>query len=96
LIRQFKKGEIAYKETPLGACTTIEPCDKKALREIAACVTCDRAVIKSTKLNKVIGRQELFVSELEALNPEGVEYRSEKAELDVLKQFRFKVIERNS
>jgi integrase len=95
LILQFKKGDIAYKETPLGACTTIEPCDKKALREIAACVSCDRAVIKSTKLNRVIDRQELFVRELEALNPEGVEYRSEKAELETLKQFRAKVIERS-
>ena len=34
LIKQFKNGEIAYKETPLGACTTITPCDKMAFRNI--------------------------------------------------------------
>ncbi|MDD5413015.1 MAG: hypothetical protein PHF31_16695 [Methylobacter sp.] len=33
---------------------------------------------------------------MEALNPAGVEYLSEKAELDILKQFRSRVIERTS
>lgn len=47
-------------------------------------------------MTKVIERQELFVCELEALNPAGVEYLSEKAELDILKQFRSRVIERTS
>jgi integrase len=90
LVRRFKKGEIAYKVTHLGACTTIEPCDKKATREIAACISCDRAVIKLSKLKQVVDRQQQFVIELEQINPDSIEFRSEKAELEVLKTFQLK------
>lgn len=94
LVKKFKNGEIAYKETALGACMTIKPCDKKAMREIAACVSCDRAVIKPSKLIKTIKRQEEFVCELKKMNPDSVEYRYEKSELDILKHYKTKVIKR--
>lgn len=96
IIKQFKRGEISYKETPLGACTTIEPCDQKATRAIAACLSCDRSVIKESKLSKVIERQEAFVSQLRKETPDGVEYRSELAELDALKDFKIKIVGRRS
>jgi len=88
LIKQFKKGELAYKETPLGACTTLEPCDKKAMREIAACVSCERAVIKLKKLDYVIEQQQAFI---DTLNEYSVEHRSEMAELAVLQGFRKRI-----
>lgn len=92
LVNKFKNGEIAYKETALGACMTIKPCDKKALREIAACVSCERAVIKPSKLIKTIKRQEEFVCELKKMNPDSVEHRYEKSELDILKHYKTKII----
>lgn len=89
---RFKKGEMAYEVTPLGACTTIEPCDKKATREIAACVECDKSVIKLSKLNSVIERQEFFVDELKSLDKDSTEYRMEQAELNMLTDFREKIM----
>ena len=82
---------IAYKETPLGACTTITPCDKMAFLNITACISCDRAVIKPSKLERVITRQSLFVKELEQMDSNSVEYRTEMSELKALKRFQDKI-----
>ena len=92
LVKMFRKGELAYKVTPLGACTTIAPCDKKAMREMAACISCDKAIIKSTKLDRVMDQQKLFVDELKNINPDSLEYRTELAELEALVGFKKKVI----
>jgi len=92
LVRQFRKGELAYKATPLGACTTIEPCDKKAAREIVACISCDKAIIKPSKLDRVIERQSMLVEEFKVLDEHSVEYRTEFAELTALMKFKNRVI----
>ena len=91
LIKQFKNGERAHRETPLGACTTIVPCDKKAFRNLTACISCDKAVIKSRKLDRVIARQSLFVEELKQMDSNSVEYRTEMSELKALKRFQDKI-----
>jgi len=80
-ISMFKNGEIAYAETALGACTSVAPCDKKLLRSITACVNCPRAVIKPSKLARVVERQGHLVNQL---NDKSVEYRTEREELDQL------------
>ena len=71
---------------------TITPCDKKLFRSIAACVSCDRAIIKERNLDRVIKRQEIFVQKLATEDSDSVEYRTELSELDVLMNFRDKVI----
>lgn len=88
LIQRFRKGEISYNETALGACTTVTPCDNKLLRSITACMNCDRAVIKISKFDRVIARQELFVSQLEEMHGDSVEVRTEREELSTLRDFK--------
>ncbi|WP_275288342.1 hypothetical protein [Halomonas elongata] len=92
LIKQFKKGEIAYTQTPLGACTTVAPCDQKLLRSMTSCLTCSRSVIKQSKLDRVIARQKLFVDELEDTAPDSVEFRTEKEELRHLLEYKERVM----
>lgn len=92
LIRQFKNGEIAYAQTPLGACTTVAPCDQKLLRSMTSCLTCSRSVIKQSKLDRVIARQKLFVDELEDTAPDSVEFRTEKEELRHLLEYKERVM----
>jgi integrase len=92
LVRQFRKGEIAYKETPLGACTTITPCNKRLFRSLAACISCSHAIIKKRNLDKVIRRQAIFVKELEDEDKNSVEYRTELDELTILNSFRSRLI----
>lgn len=84
-IHRFKKGQMAYKETPLGGCETTQPCDKKLLRSLTACIDCAKADIVPSKLQRTIDRLTIEVKELP---PESVEYRTERHELDTLIAFR--------
>jgi len=81
IIKQFKNGEIAYSETALGACTTITPCDKKLFRSTSSCLSCDRSVIKESRLKRVIEKQKIFVENLSEILPDSIEYRTENEEL---------------
>lgn len=91
LERKFRKGEMAYKATPLGGCTTIKQCDKPMLREMSACIGCAKAVIMRGKLDKTIRLQALFVEELSCSSEYTVEYRTEVAELEKLKSFQHRM-----
>lgn len=80
---RFEKGEIAYSETPLGACLSSKPCDKKALRAVSACIDCEKAVIKREELSKTITQMEKFLSTLDKTS---IEYKFESSQLDDLKR----------
>ncbi|MEW8053276.1 MAG: hypothetical protein AB2809_23215, partial [Candidatus Thiodiazotropha sp.] len=88
-IKRFKKGEIAYRETPLGGCTETAPCNKKAMRSIIGCLDCNRSIIKLSKLDRVITVQELFVKRL---HPETMEWKIETTDLKVLLAYREKIL----
>ena len=79
-MQRFKKGELAYKATPLGGCTTIEPCYKKSMRTVSACLECAKAVIKSSSIDKVIKKTR---AQINRLDPESKE--AELKEIDLSK-----------
>ena len=87
-INRFKRGELAYKTTPLGGCTTVEPCDKRAMGSIVGCLDCSKAVIKLTKIDRVIQVQEVYLSRL---NPDSVGALAKKKDLEDLIQYREKI-----
>lgn len=80
-VKRFKKGEMAYRETPLGGCTSVDVCDKRPLRSVIACLDCGRAVIKLSKLQMVMKAQENLVLQLD---PATVEGRVENDDLQIL------------
>lgn len=80
-IKLFKKGAIAWQATMLGGCTETAPCEKKALRSMIGCLDCKKAVLKLSKVRRVVAAQEALVIDL---NPSSVEYRSEKHDLEIL------------
>ncbi|MGR6781812.1 hypothetical protein ACU5B6_20160 [Moritella viscosa] len=83
IITKFKMGECSYKETPLGACMTVSACQKKALRAVSACISCDKAVLIPSKVDFVVEKYEAFVNKLEPLS---LEYKYQKVQLDDLKR----------
>jgi len=91
--RRFKNGEMAYRETLLGGCTTIDVCDKLPINWLNVhCVNgCERFVGHLSKLEKVIVVQSNLVASLDVATPE---YRSEKADLEILVTARDKVYAR--
>ncbi len=82
LVRQFKAGQIAYSETALGACTKVGPCNDKLTRSLTSCLSCPSSVIKPSKLDRVIARQEKFVEELQRES----HYVESRTEQDVLRE----------
>lgn len=90
LLSKFKQGEISYKETPLGGCVSIETCDASLTRSLTGCFSCKHGVMKESKLNRAIGKQEEFVS---LLDKSSIEYRTENKDLTTLKKYRKKILE---
>lgn len=82
-IKKFKNGQMAYKETPLGGCATVDPCNKRVLRSLVACLDCKSAVIQPSKLKNVINIQRKLV---ESLDVNSVEYRIEKEDLSAFEK----------
>lgn len=84
-MHRFKKGEMAYKETLLGGCTNLGECDQVALKWLSVdCLrdSCKNLVCKLSKLERVVIAQERLVA---AIDPQSVEYRTEAADLEVLR-----------
>lgn len=88
-MKRFKKGEIAYRETPLGGCAETAPCNKRAMRSIIGCLDCNRSIIKLSKLDRVITVQESLVKRL---HPETMEWKTETADLKDLLAYREKLL----
>jgi len=83
-LKRFRKGEISFKETPIGGCTKVGLCEQPALNWLHVdCLrsNCRNMVGNLTKLERVIIAQDKMVK---ALDQSTVEYRTEKADLDVL------------
>lgn len=83
-LRRFKKGEIGYKETPIGGCAHIGECNQSAINWLHVdCLreNCRNLVGNLTKLERVIAAQAKMVS---ALDQDTIEYRTEMADLEML------------
>jgi len=80
-IKKFQKGELAWAETAIGGCTSTDPCLKKLVRPLVACLNCDQAVIAEEKLVQTIKVQQKFVESLPTDSPS---YRAEVEELSLL------------
>jgi hypothetical protein len=94
-LQQFKRGELAYTETLLGGCTSTEVCKQPALKWINTdCLDngCKNLVCSVPKLERVIIAQEKLVN---SLDKNLVEYRTEKADLDILTFARDRAIKIN-
>lgn len=89
-IARFKKGELAYKETLLGGCTSTESCEIQPIKwlQIDCAKGCKNMVGRLSKLERVIVAQSKMVSRLDRAT---VEYRAENGDLGVLLDIQQKV-----
>jgi len=86
ITKLVKSGQIEFKETPLGGCTSNTQCDRRLMRSVVECLKCTSAVIKPSKLNFAIEITESYVSKL----PEdSIDKRLEENDLSVLRQYKY-------
>lgn len=92
-IKQFKKGERAYRETALGGCTSLDECDQIAIKwlDVDCLAGCRNLVGRLPKLERVISAQTRL---LERIDPASSEFRTDKADLDILISTRDKILQK--
>jgi hypothetical protein len=86
-MRMFGKGELAYRETVLGGCASVEPCKSTPLDWMRLdCLesNCRNLVVVPSKLQRVIKAQQVTVAKLRAVDEASVEYRIEAQTLQRL------------
>lgn len=87
--RQAKLGLRSYTESPLGICTSAEPCDKRAHGNYETCPGCSALVAKESVMEETIN---IMRFDLEQLDPESIEYRAEQQNLADFIQIRDRII----
>lgn len=82
-LKRFKRGELAYRETLLGGCTSTEICPLQPVKwlNVDCLKGCKNMVGRVSKLDRVIAAQSKLVSSLDPTSPE---FRTEQADLAVL------------
>jgi hypothetical protein len=86
-LEMFERGEIAYRETVVGGCTSTSICESLPLSPIPfECLekNCKNLVASPRKIRKVAEIQAGIVNRLNRQDNKSVEYRLEKKGLDVL------------
>jgi hypothetical protein len=94
-VRMFEKGELAYRETVLGGCASVEPCKSTPLDWMRLdCLesNCRNLVVVPSKLQRVIKAQKATVEKLRAVDGASVEYRIEAQTLQRLLDAQEKLI----
>ena len=94
-VRMFGKGELAYRETVLGGCVSVEPCKSTPLDWMRLdCLesNCRNLVVAPSKLQRVIKAQQVTVAKLRAVDETSVEYRIEAQTLQRLLDAQKKLI----
>ncbi|CAB3742284.1 hypothetical protein LMG22037_06590 [Paraburkholderia phenoliruptrix] len=94
-VRMFGKGELAYRETVLGGCASVEQCKSTPLDWMRLdCLesNCRNLVIVPSKLQRVIKAQQATVEKLRAADEASVEYRIEARTLQRLLDAQEKLI----
>ncbi|MFL7022877.1 hypothetical protein BCS58_00825 [Enterovibrio norvegicus] len=83
-IAMARDGQISYRKTPLGGCTSHDVCKFYLMGEITECFTCTGSVIDPKKLVKLIESQK---SALDKYEPESCEYELAEMELQKLEDY---------
>lgn len=73
-IQNFKRGLTTFKETIVGACMSLVPCNHLAHADISQCIKCSKSSVQLSKLEKATTHQTIFLNSLEIGS---VEYRTQ-------------------
>lgn len=51
--KTFDEGRVSFKESPIGWCTRIGPCDRISITNPTECITCDKSVLDKSSIEKI-------------------------------------------
>lgn len=86
-LESFKKGEIAYRPTPIGGCVNPIGCDRTPIHVLSVdCLNtdCKNLIASAKKIEKIITLKTNKIIRLKETGPASAEIRIEEAELKIL------------
>ena len=86
-LKNFKKGEMAYRPTPLGGCVNPGSCDKNPMIVLSLeCLgtDCKHLIANKGNITRMIAAKTNKIRGLKLKDPSSAEIRIEEAELIVL------------
>jgi hypothetical protein len=84
-LKMANAGELSYRETLLGGCLKVGPCDDFLLGEITSCLPCHESVIKVDKLLNVLNELKI---EINSFDIRSAEYQILSAEISKLEKYK--------
>ncbi|MGE8112027.1 hypothetical protein [Pseudomonas sp. NPDC086566] len=83
--KKFLKGEMVYKQSPIGGCTNLEHCDKISFTSILACIDCDKSILDENRsLRKIKRGVQNLVREQVFYRKDTPQYNQLQSEIDAL------------
>lgn len=92
LVNLADRGLFSYKETMLGACTSLNDCNKKISMDIAGCIDCKDAIITKSKLSNTVNRYKKYIVDMEK---DSFEVRLSLEILKKLEEYKTRIENRN-
>jgi hypothetical protein len=83
-LERFERGEMVYKESPLGGCTKIGSCNRLSITNITPCIDCEYSVLDETSVPKIERQLAHLESERDQYTPESLFYQHTQNEIDEL------------
>lgn len=84
--KRFERGDMVYKESPLGGCTKLGSCDRLSITNITPCVDCEHSVLDETSTPKIRRQLNHLEAERDQYDPESLFYQHAQNEIDALKR----------
>lgn len=91
LIKMVNEGQISYKETPLGGCSSINGCNKLGIFHIASCITCADAIFDSKTIDKLHKLKDHLQMQLQKYEYSSIFYNQITAEITSIDKLLSKV-----
>lgn len=98
-LKRFQKGQMAYRETPIGGCVNVGDCELTpgSVLEVECLSNHCRNIVGSlSKLERVIAAQTRRVNKLRLLDPQSPECRNEESDLAIFVATRDNVLKDNA
>lgn len=84
--KRFERGEMAFKESPLGGCTKVGSCKYLSITSITACIDCEHSVLDETSYKKIGREVENLIKERDLYPLGSLLYQHTQDEIDQLQR----------
>tara|TARA_R110002033_G_scaffold167274_1_gene206346 strand:+ start:3639 stop:5549 length:1911 start_codon:yes stop_codon:yes gene_type:complete len=77
-LKLFQNGDLYYKETALGGCISVDPCDSFLTNSLTECFSCDCGILKKSQIQNVICKEKNLLKQFDDAS---IEYQTINKEL---------------